>query len=163
MVEALAMPNAMVPTTEPEIESVRERRGPDKQTGPPQEARRKWCRYDASPTLCRIADETRWICTRKLEQEHRNLPDQQPLCVADGDSQVRTAEIAEHGYVYGDDLAGRVEQWAPRPTGRCLRVVNDFVRQDIADVPLSADWPDQLATGEPCHQSRQITCRLCRD
>ena len=44
-----------------------------------------------------------------------------------------------------------------------MGIIDNLVRQYVADVPLSGDRPDQVAAGEFFYHLFRITFRCCRD
>src|SRR5215469_2667606 len=68
--------------------------------------------------------------------------------VADGDAEVRAAKALDDGEGDADDAALAVEQRAAGTAGGGLRIVDDFVGQNIADVALRDKRADELALGE---------------
>src|SRR5215469_9500096 len=90
----------------------------------------------------------RQILLRQKNAGIRDLRLQKSLPVVYRDCKIRAAEIAHHRKVDSDNLAVAVKQ---RPSGTArsgLRVVDDFVGQDIANVSLSDHRPDQVSASE---------------
>src|SRR4029077_17305077 len=71
--------------------------------------------------------------------------------------EIRAAELAHHGKVNSYNFALVIEKRTARAARSGLGIIDNLVRQDVADVPLSRDRPDQVASGEFFHHLLRIT------
>src|SRR5207244_5454523 len=76
---------------------------------------------------------------------------------------IRSAELTHHGKVNSYNFALVIEKRATRATRSGLGIINNLVRQYVADVPLGGDRPDQVAAGEFFHHLLRITFGCSRD
>src|SRR5579864_3674179 len=75
----------------------------------------------------------------------KDLRLEQGLCITNGNAKVGTTKTPDDGEGYANHVAVAIDQWTTGPAGSSLGIVNDFVRQDIADMSLGHERPDQLA------------------
>jgi len=84
--------------------------------------------------------------TQKLRR--RRLIFEQRLGELNRDAKIRSSKTFEHGIGYADHFSLPVKQRTSRAAGGGLRVENNFVRKNIADVPLSNQRTNQVALGQ---------------
>src|SRR5215470_12340944 len=88
---------------------------------------------------------------------------QERRCKADGNAEIGAAEAADHSEGYTDDASLAVQDRAAGASGGGLRVVNDFVGQDIADVSLGDQRSNQVAAGEFVKNQLRVPARHIHD
>ena len=69
-------------------------------------------------------------------------------CETDGHTKIGATEAANDGEGHSDHTALAIQERTARAARGRLRVVNNFVRQDIANVALRDQGTDQFAPGE---------------
>src|SRR5207245_10188144 len=75
----------------------------------------------------------------------------------------RSADFTYHRKVNSDNFALMIEKRTARAARSGLGVIDNLVRQDVANVPLGGDRPDQTAMGEFFHHLLRITFGHRRD
>src|SRR5580704_5262603 len=76
---------------------------------------------------------------------------QQRLCIANGNSEVGAAKAPDYGEGHANHLTVAVYERAARASGSGLGVVDNFIGQHVADMPLCYQGADQLALLEFVH------------
>jgi hypothetical protein len=80
-----------------------------------------------------------------------NLSFEEAARVAGWNRKIRPSESVQDSEIDSDHLAIAVKQWASRTAGRCRRIVDNLVFQDIANVPLRRRRTYQFLLSQPRH------------
>src|SRR5579859_5138594 len=110
--------------------------------------------------LFRFAGQAIWVQTAR---ERNALALQQRLRIAYGHAKIGATKTLNHGKSHADHLAIPVNQRPTRPTRSGLGIVDNFVRQNVANMSLRHERPDQLASFQFIHDFLRVAAASLDD
>src|SRR5580765_2033389 len=99
----------------------------------------------------------------RRKRERNALALEQRLRIAYGHAKVGATKTPDYGKRHADHLAVAVNQRPTRPTGSGLGIVDNSVRQNVANVSLRHEWPDQPALLQLIHDFLRVAAACLDD
>src|SRR5437899_9920674 len=92
-------------------------------------------------------------------QEKANRPSslEERLGIDNWNAEIRAAETSHNGKCYPDDFPIAIDQVPAGPAGSGLRIVNNFVGKDVADMALRNQRPNEFAAHQLIHNFCRVT------
>src|ERR1700722_13335475 len=123
-----------------------------------------------APTRCRIIEHRKFLRRRlaavlisRVSRRGGSRKREQRLQESYWNSEIRASEAFQNRIRDGDDFPPVIEKWAARSSRCCLRIEDDFVRQDVSDVALRNDRMNEIAARYLGQNLRNVPATLSQD